>query len=393
MSLYADMTRPCGLVLTALLVMVGGPDAAAGQAPAPPRVTIDIPFKSHDGYEMRGRLTLPDTPGRHPVLVMVQTAEAMTVDQRIRNAAGVVVPVFDVYRDPLTPLGIGFFSYDGRGVTTSATGGRVIDRTVYDTSTLENKVLDLISAVRLLQKQPGVDAGQLYLHGSSEGTLLAASAATRIPNEVAGVVLYGIVAETLKQALRFMVDEGMFMQHLGHWDADGDRRITAAEFEADPRGIRKRLPPEVTFSNFDLNGDGVHTADERTQLSAPIVEGIDKEDLDVVGKWLSVAASVPVPRTFPEWAREHFEHPPLEAVLLKLHMPIAMLQGDVDTSTPASDVRALQKRIEAAGKSNISFEYFPTLGHDLGALMYFTTGELSPGYAAIVEFMRRQTTR
>jgi fermentation-respiration switch protein FrsA (DUF1100 family) len=100
---------------------------------------------------------------------------------------------------------------------------------------------------------------------------------------------------------------------------------------------------------------------------------------------------VPVPRTFPEWIREHFDHRPLGDVLLTLNMPIAILQGDLDTNTPASAVRLLQKRIEAAGKSNITFQYFPTLGHDLGALDYFTTGTLSAGYAAIVEFMRRQT--
>ena len=375
-----------------LLVLFVYPGVVAGQTPAP-RVTTDIAFTSHDGYPMRGRLTLPDTPGRHPVLVMVQTAEAMTVDQRVRNVRGEVVPVFDVYRDPLTPLGIGFFSYDGRGVTTSATGGRVIDRTVYDTSTLENKVLDLITAVRLLQEQPGVDASRIYLHGASEGTLLVASAATRIPREVAGVVIYGVVADTLKEALRFMSSEGIFLQHLGHWDTNGDRQISREEFEADPRGVRKRMPPEVTFSNFDINGDGVHTADERTRLSQPLVDAIDAAELETVGKWLAATAAVPVPRTFPEWAREHYDHPPLGELLLKLNMPIAVFQGEMDTSTPARDVHELQKRIEAAGKPNITFEYFPTLGHDLGAVDYFTTGKLSPGYVAIVEFLRRQTTR
>jgi hypothetical protein len=73
--------------------------------------------------------------------------------------------VYTFYRANLAPLGIGFFSYEGRGVSANAGGGPMIDRPVYDTSTLANKV--------------------------QEGTLLAAEIAVQIPNEVAGLVLVG----------------------------------------------------------------------------------------------------------------------------------------------------------------------------------------------------------
>jgi len=55
--------------------------------------TRDIPFTSHDGHPVVGRLTLPDTPGLHPILVLVQTADAQTLDGALRNAAGVRVRV------------------------------------------------------------------------------------------------------------------------------------------------------------------------------------------------------------------------------------------------------------------------------------------------------------
>jgi len=65
--------------------------AQAAIVPVPGTTTRDIPFTSHDGYPMLGRLTLPDTPGPHPVLMLVQTAEAATMDGELRNSKGVRV--------------------------------------------------------------------------------------------------------------------------------------------------------------------------------------------------------------------------------------------------------------------------------------------------------------
>ena len=77
-------------------------------------------------------------------------------------------------------------------MTSNAGGGPVIDRTVYNTSTLANKVQDGISAVRTLQKQGDVDRSRIVLRAISEGTLLAAEIAVQIPKEVAGLVLSGV---------------------------------------------------------------------------------------------------------------------------------------------------------------------------------------------------------
>ena len=78
--------------------------------PAPATITRDVAFLSHDGRAMAGRLTLPDTPGQHAVLLFVQNAEASTMDQRLRNAKGEVVAFFDLYRENLAPMNAGFFS-------------------------------------------------------------------------------------------------------------------------------------------------------------------------------------------------------------------------------------------------------------------------------------------
>ncbi len=140
--------------------------------------TIEIPFKSHDGYEMFGKLTLPNTEGA-PVVIYVQTAEAMTVDVKRSKAGGGTFNYFDLYREKLPQMNVGFFSYEGRGVRLGEKPPRFerIDRKIYDSSTLDNKVHVRLAPVRIVRGRPDVDGSRIFLMGASEGTLLAAEAA------------------------------------------------------------------------------------------------------------------------------------------------------------------------------------------------------------------------
>jgi pimeloyl-ACP methyl ester carboxylesterase len=384
------MIRSTRLIVIALFALAPGlASAQPAIVPVPGTTTRDIPFTTHDGYPMLGRLTLPDTPGPHPILMLVQTAEAATMDGELRNAKGVRVRVYSQYREVLAPMGIGFFSYEGRGVSSNAGGGPVIDRTVYDTSTLANKVQDGVSAVRTLQKQAGVDRSRIVLRGISEGTMLAAEIALQIPSEVAGLVLSGVIGSTLKDATVFMASDGAYLAHLENWDINGDGRISAAEFETDSKGIRKRLPPGMPFGAFDRNGDGVYTRDELLTASRPLVEVIQKENFDAFIPWLQGSAAVQVPRTMTEWVKDSFSQPTMWELLSKLTMPIGLFQGEVDHNTPAEQVRALERTAKTAGKTNLEFRYFDGLDHGIGTIVYFNTGAPSTGYAAIFEFMKQ----
>ena len=383
------MTRSTRVIVIAMFALAPGwAWAQAAIVPVPGTTTRDIPFTSHDGYPMLGRLTLPDTPGPHPVLMLVQTAEAATMDGELRNSKGVRVRIYNQYRELLAPMGIGFFSYEGRGVTSNAGGGPVIDRTVYNTSTLANKVQDGISAVRTLQKQGDVDRSRIALRAISEGTLLAAEIAVQIPKEVAGLALSGVLT-TLKEATVFMASDGTYLAHLGHWDINKDGRIAAAEFETDSKGIRKQLPAGTPFSAFDRNGDGVYTREELVTATRPLVEAIQKEQFDVFIPWLQSSAAVQVPRTMTEWVKDHFSQPTMWELMSKLTMPVGLFQGEIDHNTPAEQVRALERTAKAAGRTNMEFRYFDGLDHGLGTIVYFNTGAPSTGYAAIFEFMKQ----
>ena len=354
--------------------------------------TRDLAFTSHDGHAMAGRLTLPDTPGVHPVLVFVQNAEASTLDQRTRNAAGQPVQFFDLYRESLAPLNIGFFSYEGRGVFTDPTQprGMRIEREVYNTSSLDNKVQDIVAAVRLLQQQPGVDRTQIFLRGVSEGTLLAAEAASRIPREVKGLVLSGVIGTTLKDSLKHMVQGGRMLQLLDEFDTDRDQRISPQEFEADARGFRKKNMPTATFDQVDPDKSGFMTVDDMKALAKPLADAFEAGNVETTEAFLKQSAAVPIPTG---WVKDHFSHPAMWSFIQPLTMPVGIFQGEADRNTGAADVRVLQAQAQAAGKANVEFHYYEGLGHGLGSTDYFQKGAHSAGYAGILDFMKRHTTR
>ncbi len=118
----------------------------------------DIHFKSHDGYEMFGRLALPDSQSPRAIVVYVQTAEGATVDQKRSLGREKTFNYHELYRKKFPEMGVGFFSYEGRGIRMGDSPPRYekIDWDIYNTSTLENKARDVLSAVGVLRERDGL---------------------------------------------------------------------------------------------------------------------------------------------------------------------------------------------------------------------------------------------
>jgi hypothetical protein len=68
----------CAAVAVGLAFAMAEAGCGENSAPAVPR-TIEIPFETHDGHPLFGKLAVPTTKGRHAALIYVQTAEAATV--------------------------------------------------------------------------------------------------------------------------------------------------------------------------------------------------------------------------------------------------------------------------------------------------------------------------
>jgi pimeloyl-ACP methyl ester carboxylesterase len=349
--------------------------------------TFDIPFVSHDGYEMRGKLTIPASPPPYPLVIYVQAAEGMTVDMKRPDGSGGTFNYFDLYASKLPEMNVAFFRYDGRGIGMGDEPPRYekIDWDVYNTSTLENKVRDIMTAVRAIGERPDIDPSRIFLMGVSEGTLLAAEAATRLPGEVKGLILYGLMSANMRDMLRYMLVDGRFLTRRYFFDTDRDCRISKREFEADWLKRREILFKDAGFDEIDCDGDGYYTIDDVRTLSKGYLDAIDTDNYEVLDRLLKTDGAASIPK---DWLRDHFAHPPIWTFLSRLDMPMGCFHGMLDANTPVEGVRQLEELARKAGKTGMEFRYFEESGHSLRIEAYFINGTLPEGHKAIFEYIR-----
>jgi pimeloyl-ACP methyl ester carboxylesterase len=378
------------VALVPLLLLAHGPIPQVADSPAVTSsvLTTEHEFQTYDEHSLFGKLSVPSGGGRHPVVVYVQTAEGMTVDMKRQLPQGGTFNYFDLYASKLPPLSVGFFRYEGRGIRMGTQPPRYeeIEREVYDTSTLENKVRDVLSAVSMLAELPSVDPTRIYLLGASEGTLLAAEAAARSEGRVAGLILYGSMSGTLRDLFRYIMTDGGFLTYRGFFDTDDDGRISPEEFEADPQQYRARVFQGAPFAVFDRDEDGFFTAADMPGLTRPYLNAIDQDNYAVLDNWARTAAGVATPSG---WFQDHFEHEPIWTFLAPLDIPIGFFHGIQDNMAPVEGVRELERRAQTEGRTNLEFHYFEGLDHSLGIMNYFLADELPEGHVAIFDFIAR----
>lgn len=381
-TLYSSIGfgRLCRVAGALLLGIPGlGADEASDDSPALPARTENLPFASWDGMELFGRLVLPSSEAPRAIVLYVQTAEGGTVDMKRPLGGGHTFNYYDLYREKLPAMGVGFFSYEGRGVRMGDEPPRFekIDRGLYDTSTLENKVRDILSAVEAVRGVKGMEDIPIVLMGASEGTLLAAEAAARVPDSVAGLVLYGILATNLRENFAYILTGGEFLRYR-LLDTDGDGAISREEWE--------RLIKVTDFSAADLDGDGLFTVEDVRVVTKPYLDAIAVGDFDILQNWAETRAAASVPA---DWFRDHFAHPEIWTFLSQLDIPVGCFQGELDRMTPVGAVRALETQAKAAGLERMEFHYFAELDHTLNIGQYFTQGTLPEGHQAIFDFINR----
>src|SRR6185436_11992924 len=71
-----------------LLTLFARPACAQNPIPEVAWKTMEIAFKSHDGYAMFGKFLRPEKGAPRAVVVYVQTAEGMTVDMKRPDGRG-----------------------------------------------------------------------------------------------------------------------------------------------------------------------------------------------------------------------------------------------------------------------------------------------------------------
>jgi pimeloyl-ACP methyl ester carboxylesterase len=141
-----------------------------------------------EGVELAGTLTLPSTPGPHPVVVLMSGTGPQDRDESLRPVTS--LKPFALIADALTSAGVGVLRYDDRGVGGS-TG-------VYGEATIVDLTSDGRAAIDYLETREDVDAGRIGVLGHSEGAIYAATLAADDPRVAYAVVMAAPAVDGVK---------------------------------------------------------------------------------------------------------------------------------------------------------------------------------------------------
>lgn len=144
------------------------------QTPEPPfnYVIRDYKVENKKGNSvLAGTLTIPDTTGVYPLVILVSGSGAQDRNEEIAGHKP-----FLILADYLTNNGIAVFRYDDRGFAEST--GDIMNSTTYDFMT------DVLAIAKFFESNPNIDNSRIGLSGHSEGGIIAMMLAAKYPKNV-----------------------------------------------------------------------------------------------------------------------------------------------------------------------------------------------------------------
>ena len=307
-------------------------------APAPPDELLyrekDVEFASGK-ITLAGALTLPESAGPHPAVVLVSGSGGQNRDSSIAG-----FPVFRVIADYLTRYGVAVLRYDDPGVGGST--GDVLQETIHD------RAGNVLAAVGLLRRHAEIDPDRIGLIGHSEGGIVAPLVATQTEDVSFIVLLAGTGVrgdEILKAQLEFLLD---------------DQGATAEEIET-ARAHQQRLFRSLT------TGEGWEEFEEATRRI--LLEGIeaapesDRAAITDVDVYVDTIIRQQLEAVQAPWYKSFFEYDP-GPVLERLNVPVLALFGELDTQVPAeTNAAAMVAALSAVDNPDFTLFVFPGANH------------------------------
>lgn len=144
------------------------------QTPNPPfdYVIKDYKIENKKGNcVLAGTLTIPDTVGVYPLVILISGSGAQDRDEQIAGHKP-----FLIIADYLTKNGIAVFRYDDRGVFEST--GDMMNSTTYDFMT------DALTIVKFFENNQNIDNTKIGVAGHSEGGIIAMMLAAKYPKDI-----------------------------------------------------------------------------------------------------------------------------------------------------------------------------------------------------------------
>jgi len=344
-------------------------------------------FKLFDGEIVEGKLSLPAETARMKELVIYIHGTGPGTYDNHRKFGTLEFNYCDYFANEFNRRGIGFFSYNKRGVTPGTDPPMYdnVDREKFRKAVPSVEVRDIANFIATLRSDKRLKHTKIVLMGWSEGTVLAAMVAEDKRNKVSAVFLNGYLNINLSEVIRWQNTGGSSMVNLrGVFDKDENGSISRGEFESDDKAVtrfRTGAMQNAKFEQLDVDKNGEITTEDFDVLLKPrydaIVAAIERGDEDWIWKNY-FRVSIP-------WLKEHFALEANKDRLPRLRMPIYIFHGVSDANCPVEGVYDLRKRFDAAGKKNLHEFVFKGHNHDLNFVDWVLKKEMPAGIAKMFE--------
>ena len=343
-------------------------------------------IKSFDGYLLKGKLNLPIQKEPIKRIVLFVNGSGPNTYENHRNLEDLEFNYFDIFSDTLTQSGVGFFSYNTRGVDLGKEPPMydALDEAAYKKYLPSVQVQDIECMIKALRQDDRLKNTEIYLLGWSEGTIIAPLVAERGNVKIDALLLAGYCNDTLEDILNWQLSGGSSMVfYKQYFDDDKNGVVSKEEFDRDTHKIKESFGLNtIPFKEIDLNQNGQIDENDMGTLLKQQRELTLKAFNTSDNEWLK--NNYPV-RLTGEWYQDHKKLKPNKETLLKLNLPIYIFQGTVDRNTPVEGTYQIEKLAKQNHKTNIKTYVFKDHDHDLNYFSYPAQGILSDGFKKLFE--------
>ena len=341
-------------------------------------------IKLADEEETTTRLCLPEEGQINTIVVAVHGTGPNTY---LTQRQG--FNYYDVLAEGFCEKGVGFFTYNRRGVDLGETAPWFdkVDSLKYTKYLPHIEVADIETMVTYLKNDMRFKNCKIILYGISEGTIIASIVSERKKVEIDALFLHGYAHDNMFDIIKWQLTNEKSMNNTmdminSIFDKNEDRVVNREEYEAEDPTIvtyRKQLFKNAAFDTIDVVKDNVYNIQDimegRKIYHSLIMTKIAENDEHWI--WNNFF------RITIGWLREHFALEPNKTRLLRVETPIYIFHGTDDMNVPVESVYDLEVRFKTSNKSNLKTFIFDKHNHDLNFQDWITKKEYSDGLQKI----------
>jgi pimeloyl-ACP methyl ester carboxylesterase len=346
-------------------------------APAAP--AAPLPYRQEEvkiengGLVIAGTLTLPQSAGPHPAIVLITGSGAQNRDEEVFG-----FKVFGVLADKLTRAGFAVLRCDDRGVGGST--GSVPESTSADFAG------DVMTEVKFLAARPEIDRTRIGLLGHSEGGMIAPLVATR-SGDIAFIVLLSGPALTGE---KIMLAQGELIGR-----AEGQPEAQIQE--------NMKLQRTLFAAARDNKGwdEVLATVKAAVRKAVGALPEAQRNAIPDVDRMVEAQAQGQVNFVRSPWFRYFLDYDPAPT-LARVNCPVLAIFGEKDLQVPTEANRAVMDDVaKKSGNRDFTIVVIPGANHLYQAA---TTGgaseyprlkkEFAPGFEdALIPWLTKHTRK